>query len=214
MTPRLLVAALAVTGLLGGCTSPSPSPAQGTPSSTGSASTGAEGSPGSSTPASTSAPTPTSSPTPRDVVLGTGTVTVDGTEVAVSGDCDISREFGEQPVPSLDTDDVDVLLAVDNLTGDGGHEGPFALQVRLLGSGVLVGRTITSQGAPGEDGTTVDTSYEGEIEVAELRDRRELEFVGVATLHLEATQERVAGSEGTARRELVVDVACPISRPS
>lgn len=212
MTPRLLVAVLVGAILVGGCTSPSPAPSPSTPSptGTGTVSPGAGGSPA----PATSTPTPTSSPTPSDVVLGTGTVTADGTEVGVSGDCDISREFGEQPVTSLDADDVDVLLAVDNLTGDGGHVGPFALQVRLLGSGALVGRTVTSQGAPGEDGATLDTTYEGQIEVAELRDRRELEFVDVATLHLEATQERVEGSAGPARRELVVDVACPISRPS
>lgn len=214
MTRRLLVALLAGAVLVGGCTSPSPSPTPSPPSSTGTDATGDAGTSAPSTPTSPSTPTPTSSPTPRDVVLGTGTVTADGTALAVSGDCDISREFGEQPVTSLDTDDVDVLLAVDNLTGDGGHDGPFALQVRLLGSGALVGRTLTSQGAPGEDGTTLDTTYEGQIEVAELQDRRELEFVDVATLHLEVTQERVEGSEGPARRELVVDVACPISRPA
>ncbi len=210
MTPRPLVAVLAGVVLVGGCTSTSPTPAPSAPSSTGTVSPGAGANP---TPPPTT-PTPTSRPTPGDVVLGTGTVTADGVEVAVSGDCDISREFGEQPVTSLDADDVDVLLAVDNLTGDGGHVGPFALQVRLLGSGALVGRSVTSQGAPGEDGATLDTTYEGEIEVAELQDRRELEFVDVATLHLEATQERVEGSEGPAQRELVVDVACPISRPS
>lgn len=213
MTPRLLIALLAGAILAGGCTSPSTAPEPSASASTATTPTGAVASPAPS-PTSSSTPTPTTTPTPRDMVLGTGTVTADGTELAVSGDCDISREFGEQPVPSLDADDVDVLLAVDNLTGDGGHDGPFALQVRLLGSGALVGRTVTSQGAPGEDGTTLDTTYEGEIEVAELRDRQELEFVDVATLHLEATQERVQGSEGPARRELVVDVACPISRPS
>jgi hypothetical protein len=158
-------------------------------------------------------PTPSASPTEEAVAFGTGTVTVDGTEVAVSGDCDISRGFGEQPVEALD-DEVDVLLAVDNVAGDGGHDGPFAVRVRLLGGGAVEGRTITSEGAPGEDGTTVDVTYEGEVSVAELRERRELEFLDTATLHLEATQERTSGSGGRATRELVVDVACPVSRPA
>lgn len=156
-------------------------------------------------------PSPTPTPTP-EVVFGTGTVTVDGVAIPVSGDCDVSREFGEQPVTGLG-DDVDVLLAVDNITGDGDHEGPFALAVRLTGTGAVEGSTITSQGAAGEDGATVDVTYEGTVDRARLRDRRSLEFVDVATLHLEAAQERSAGAAAPSDRDLVVDVVCPISRP-
>lgn len=165
----------------------------------------------------TSPPPPAASPTPTptgaedEVAFGTGTITVDGTEVPVSGDCDISRDFGEEPVTDLD--EVDVLLAVDNIAGDGATAGPFGIQVRLLGSGAVLGRPITSVGADDGDGQTADTSYEGTVEVAELRDRRELEFLDVAVLHLEATQERVSGATGPATRQLVVDVTCPISRP-
>lgn len=158
----------------------------------------------------TMSPSPT--PTEEEVAFGTGTVTVDGTELPVSGDCDISRDFGNQPVQELD-DEVDVLLAVDNVTGDGGHDGPFAIRVRLLGTGAVGDRTVTSQGAPGQDGATADVSYEGDVQVAELRDRRELEFVDAAVLHLEADQQRVTGSGGPSSRQLVVDVTCPVSRP-
>ncbi len=170
-----------------------------------------------SSPTEDPSPTPTATPSPtsgvEDVAFGTGTVTVDGTELPVSGDCDVSRSFGEERVTGLD-DDVDVLLAVDNVTGDGVPTGSFAVQVRLLGNGAVEGRTITSRGAPTDDGTMAEVTYEGEVTVAELRDRRELEFLDVATLHLEATQERVSGSAGSASRQLVVDVTCPIARPS
>lgn len=182
---------------------------------------GDESPPSPTTATATATPTPSATtrtpsasatePIEADVAFGTGTVVVDGTVVPVSGDCDISREFGTQPVESLD-DDVDVLLAVDNVAGDGVPDGPFALQVRLLGGGAIGDRTITSQGAPVDDGTA-DVTYEGPVEVAELRDRRELEFLDVATLHVETTQERVGGTEGPSTRQLVVDVTCPISRP-
>lgn len=220
MSGRLAAVATVGAVLLGACTSSSPAPDAQSPLPGQTATATAE-----STTAPTSAPTPTPpTPTPtsttppaadgsEEVVLGTGTVTVDGTEMLVSGDCDISREFGAETVRALD-DEVDVLLTVDNLTGDGGHDGPFAIQVRLLGRGALVGRTLVSEGAPGEEpGETAPTVYEGDIEVAELRDRRELEFVDVATLHLEASQSRTRGDQGPRRRELVVDVTCPISRP-
>lgn len=204
MTTRRAIAVLAGAALLGGCTTSSAGPGDAVAPGETAASTAAATATADTEmtpPPSSPPPTPVASPSPTadDVVFATGSVTADGTELSVSGDCDISREFGEEPVPSLDADDVDVLLAVDNLTGDGRHEGPFALQIRLLGGGGLVGRTVTSQGAQGEDGATLDVTYEGEIEVAELRDRRELEFVDVATLHLEATQQRVAGP-GNGRR--------------
>ena len=197
--------AVAVAALvLVGCTSTEPDPTPASPASTDDATPSG----GTSTPA---APSP--SPSPEDAAFGTGTVTVDGTEVPVSGDCDISRDFGQEPVEGLD-EDVDVLLAVDNIAGDGRLGGDFALQVRLLGDGEVVGRTITSQGAPGADaGSTADVTYEGAVEVAELRDRRELDFLDSAVLHLEASQERVSGSGGPSRRTLVVDVVCPVSRP-
>lgn len=220
MTARPAVVAVVCAVLLGGCTSSSGGPhdassgrphdATASPRATATA-TSEQATP---TPPTSS---PTASETPEvaeEVLLGTGTVTVDGTELRVSGDCDISREFGEQPVGSLD-DEVDVLLTLDNLTGDGGHDGPFAIQVRLLGRGELVGRTLVSEGAPGEEqGVTLGTIYEGEVEVAELQDRRELDFVDVATLHLEASQRRTRGDEGPRRRQLAVDVTCPIARPA
>lgn len=197
-----VLAATVVVGCTGAGDEPQPSPTTATAI-------------GTSTPSvATSSPRPTATatdPNEADVAFGTGTVVVDGTPVPVSGDCDISREFGTQPVDTLD-DAVDVLLAVDNVAGDGVPDGPFALQVRLLGSGAVGDRTITSQGAP-VDGATAEVTYEGPVEVAELRDRRELEFLDVATLHLETTQQRVGGSEGPATRQLVVDVTCPISRP-
>lgn len=219
MTARSAVVAGVCAVLLGGCTSsPGPDDASSGPPDDVSASPGGAAT-ATSEPATatTSTPTPTASGSPavpEEVLLGTGTVTVDGTEVRVSGDCDISREFGEQPVGSLD-DEVDVLLTLDNLTGDGGHDGPFAIQVRLLGRGELVGRTLVSEGAPAEEqGGTMRTTYEGEVEVAELQDRRERDFVDVATLHLESSQRRTRGEEGARRRQLVVDVTCPISRPA
>lgn len=157
-------------------------------------------------------PGPTATSDVDEIAFGTGTVTVDGTELPVSGDCDISRGFGDEPVGTLD-EDVDVLLAVDNITRDGGHDGPFAVRVRLLDGGAVPGRTITSVGAPGSDGATTDATYEGTVDVAELRDRREVEFLDVAVLHLEAAQEHVGGGDGASTRQLVVDVTCPVSRP-
>lgn len=209
----VLAAALAV-----GCTDGSGEQAPPSPMATDAtaSTTGPEA--GTATRTTTASDTTAASPSLRptsgveQLAFGTGIATVDGTDVAVSGDCDVSRSFGEEPVTGLD-DDVDVLLAVDNVTGDGTPTGPFALQVRLLGDGAVEGRSITSEGAPGPDGGTVSATYEGTVEVAELRDRRELEFLDVATLHLEATQQRVAGDAGPAQRQLVVDVTCPISRP-
>lgn len=156
--------------------------------------------------------TQTMSP-PGEVVFGTGTLQVDGTEVLVRGDCDISRNFGEVAVGDVDDPDLDVLLAVDNVTASDGHEGPFAISVRLLGSGALVGRTITSVGAPAEGGGTIEATYEGTVTAAAFRDRRELEFVDVVTLHLEATQQLRGNADAPDDRELVVDVTCPVSRP-
>lgn len=199
----VLVTAVAVL-LVGGCTSgpiddPTTDPA---PTSE----TGTVQPP--STPASPS-PTPTPKPS-AEMALGAGTVTVDGTEIPVRGDCDLSKDFGQQPIRGLDDEGVDVLLAVDNLTGEGEHVGPFAVAVRLLGSGPVEGRTITSVGRGEEGSSDLTVTWEGEVETAELRDRQEREFLDVATLHLEATQQRV---EGGGSRELVVDVTCPISRP-
>ena len=208
MSLRPVLGALLAAVLVVGCTGgdgdqdPTAAPTSTAPSSTTASET-------------TNSPTPSPSPTDDDatVAFGTGTVTLDGAELPVSGDCDVSREFGEEPVEGLD-DDVDVLLAVDNVTGDGVANGPFALRVRLLGSGAVAGRTITSEGADAGDGTTADVTYEGTVEVAELRDRRELEFLDVAVLHLEASQDRVSGDAGSPSRDLVVDVTCPISRPT
>ena len=210
---RPAIVALVAAVLIAGCTKGGDG---GTPEATATANDSATAT---ASPSPTSAPSPTATTTPsptsgvEDVAFGTGTVTVDGTELLVSGDCDVSRSFGEERVEGLD-DDVDVLLAVDNVTGAGTPTGPFAVQVRLLGDGSVQGRTITSRGAPGGEGAMVEVTYEGEVAVAELRDRRELEFLDVATLHLEATQERVSGNTGPASRELVVDVTCPIARPS
>ena len=208
MSVRHALAALLAGLLVAGCTdggAPDPTP---TPSGATSPPTT-----GTTTEATTSpSPTPSPSPTDTEVAFGTGTVTIDGVEVPVSGDCDVSREFGDQPVDDLEQD-VDVLLAVDNVSGEGVPTGPFAVRVRLLGSGAVTGRTITSEGAGAEDGTTAEATYEGPIDVAELRERRELEFDDVAVLHLEATQDRVAGTAGPASRDLVVDVTCPVSRP-
>lgn len=214
MPARPAVVAAVCAAILAGCTSPASGPTDDGSVTPSGAATASERATGPSTPTPTPGQTTTPSPaaTTEEAVLGTGTVTVDGTEMDVSGDCDLSREFGTKPVRSLD-DEVDVLLLVDNLTGDGGHDGPFALQVRLLGRGELVGRELVSEGGPGEDaGDTRGATYEGAIEVAELQDRREREFVDVATLHLEASQRRTQG-EGPSRRDLVVDVTCPISRP-
>lgn len=216
MSGRLAAVATTSVLLLGACTSSSPAPDADSPLPDQTATATAESTTTSTPTPPTSTPTSTSSPDAdgsEEVVLGTGKVTVDGTEMLVSGDCDISRDFGAETVRALD-DEVDVLLTVDNLTGDGGHDGPFAIQVRLLGRGELAGRTLVSEGAPGEEsGETVPTVYEGDIEVAELRDRRELEFLDVGTLHLEASQSRTRGDQGPRRRELVVEVTCPISRP-
>lgn len=210
MDRRILVVAAVLCCVAVGCTdaggedAADPAPTASTTTATGA-----------TTPDAPTAPSPTPTPTGAEdeVAFGAGTVTVDGLELPVSGDCDISRAFGEEPVGDLDDDEVDVLLAVDNIAGTGATAGPFGVQVRLLGSGAVVGRTITSVGADGGDGQTAETSYEGEVEVAELRDRRELEFLDVAVLHLESSQRRVSGSAGPSTRELVVDVTCPVSRP-
>lgn len=170
------------------------------------------------TPAATSTmevPTPSPTPTPDPTAIpavGTGIVTVDGAELPVSGDCDISKAFGERPVIDLSDADVDVVLAVDNLDGSGGHQGDFPVEVRLLGTGEVVGRTITSVGSPGASGADAPV-YEGEVEVATLVDREAGEFADMATLHLEASQQRRQGDGGGVARELVVDVTCLIARP-
>lgn len=210
MRRRLLLVAAVLCCLGAGCTDAGGGTADPEPSPTASTTTTATTEDAAPSPSPSPSPTPTG--TEDEVAFGTGTVTVDGTEVPVSGDCDISRAFGEEPVTDLG-DEVDVLLAVDNITGTGAAAGPFGVQVRLLGSGAIVGRTITSVGAEAGDGETADTGYEGEVAVAELRDRRELEFLDVAVLHLEASQNRVEGSAGPPTRELVVDVTCPVSRP-
>lgn len=219
MTARLATAAAVCAVFLAGCTSSASGPTddEAVPSGAGTTTEEQTAPSPRPSPSTTTTTTTTTAPEPEDTtaeeVLGTGTVTVDGTEIDVSGDCDLSREFGAEPVRSLDSE-VDVLLLVDNLTGDGGHDGPFALQVRLLGRGELVGRNLVSEGGAGEQpGDTLGVTYEGEVEVAELRDRQEREFIDVATLHLEATQRRTEGDEAPRGRELVVDVACPISRP-
>lgn len=189
--PAVVLAGL----LLAGCTSAPPSVDDGSPDVT-------------PTTASSAATSPSPSPTPTAPTLGTGTVTIDGTEVPVSGDCDISKEFGQAPVKGLGDDKLDVLLAVDNLTGSGAPAGSQPHTVRLLGSGTVEGRTVTSV-TRGEDGGEV--TWEGPVTAASLRDREPREFLDVATLHLEATQ-RPTGSGGGSR-DLVVDVTCAISRP-
>lgn len=171
-------------------------------------------------PPDTTTPTTPASPSPSDtagtaddaIAFGTGTVTVDGTTMPVSGDCDVSRDFGEQPVRALD-EEVDVVLAVDNIGGDGTHDGPFPVRVALTGDGAIGDRVLTSRGAATGDGSVVDMAYEGVVDVAELRDRRALDFVDAAVLHVEASQRRVGGGEAPAQRDLVVDVACSVSRP-
>lgn len=196
-------AALALAGLLlAGCTGDGAVPAS--PTGTATTTTGAP-----ATTAGTPGPSPTPSPTDAASTLGVGTVTVDGTTVPVSGDCDISRGFGQQPVRGLG-DDVDVLLAVDNLAGDGEPTGAVAVAVRLLGSGAVEDRTITSVS---RDADGRERTWEGEVATARLRDREQLEFLDVATLHLEATQEAVGPGAPSGTRELVVDVTCAISRP-
>ncbi len=170
MTARSVAVVVACAALLGACDPGGSDDAlSGRPDDASSETGIATSEPATPTPSTPSTPAPTASESPEvseEVVLGTGTVTVDETELAVSGDCDISREFGQARVGALD-DEVDVLLSLDNLTGDGGHDGPFAIQVRLLGRGELVGRTLVSEGAPGqEQGDTLPTTYEGEIEVA------------------------------------------------
>ncbi len=201
MRTRWSVAGTVVAVLVAGCTTAAPPEPEAT---------------GTTTPTGTSTmqvPTPTPTPEPAATpVVGTGVVSVDGTELPVSGDCDISKEFGERPVTDLSDADVDVVLAVDNLDGSGGQQGDFPIEVRLLGSGEVVGRTITSVGGVGASGADAPV-YEGEVEVATLVDRVPGEFADTATLHLEASQQRREGASGGVARELVVDVTCLIARP-
>lgn len=202
MRPRWSVWGMVAAVLVAGCTAGAPPDPEATTTAT-------------ATPAVTSTmevPTPTPTPEPAATpVVGTGIVTVDGTELAVSGDCDISKDFGERPVADLSDADVDVVLAVDNLDGDG-HQGDFPVEVRLLGTGEVVGRTITSVGGVGASGADAPV-YEGEVEVATLVDREAGEFADTATLHLEATQQRRQGDGGGVTRDLAVDVTCLIARP-
>lgn len=199
MRTRWPVSGVVLAVLVAGCTTgapPDPEPtATATPTAT----------------STMAVPTPTPEPASTPVV-GTGIVTVDGTELPVSGDCDISKEFGERPVADLSDADVDVVLAVDNLDGSGGHQGDFPIEVRLLGTGEVVGRTITSVGGVGVSGTDAPV-YEGEVEVATLVDREAGEFADTATLHLEAAQQRRQGDDGGVARGLAVDVTCLIARP-
>lgn len=201
MMTRWSVAGTVVAVLVAGCTTAAPPEPEATETTT---------------PATTSTmevPTPTPTPEPAATpVVGTGVVTVDGTELPVSGDCDISKEFGERPVADLADADVDVVLAVDNLEGSGGHQGDFPIEVRLLGDGEVVGRTVTSVGGVGASGADAPV-YEGEVDVARLVDRQPGEFADTATLHLEASQRRREGGGGGVARDLVVDVTCLIARP-
>lgn len=200
MRTRWSMSGIVVAVLVAGCTTGAPPEPEVTATTTPTATSTME------------VPTPTPTPEPAaTTVVGTGTVTVDGTELPVSGDCDISKEFGERPVADLSDADVDVVLAVDNLDG-GGHRGEFPVEVRLLGTGEVVGRTITSVGGVGASGTDAPV-YEGEVEVATLVDRESGEFADTATLHLEAAQQRLQGDGGGVARELVVDVTCLIARP-
>lgn len=196
-SPQFAVA-LAVL-VLGGCTSAP---------SADDAATDATPRPSVTTSAATSSPSPSPSPTRTTATPGTGTVMVDGTEIPVSGDCDISKNFGQAPVNGLGDDELDVLLAVDNLTDSGAAAGSNPLTVRLRGSGTVEGRTLTMVTRGEDEG---EVTWEGPVTAASLRDREAREFLDVATLHLEATPRPVDSGSGS--RDLVVDVACAISRP-
>lgn len=197
------IAALVVVAMVGCTSEDAPSAADGT--GTPSVEVDPEAAP---TASPSPSPSPSPTPSPEERVLGAGTVTVDGTELPVTGDCDLSKAFGQERVPGLGDDEIDLLLAVDNLAG-GEPAGPFAVSVRLLGSGPMEGRTVASVSR--EEGQSV--TWEGEVVSAGLHDRQQREFLDVATLHLEATQQPVGPGAPAGSRDLVVDVACAISRP-
>lgn len=193
--PAVVLAVLLVAGCTSGAPSADDDSGDGTPTGAGA-------------PEATTPPSSTPSPTPTAATLGAGSVTIEGTEIPVSGDCDISKDFGQAPVTGLGDDALDVLLAVDNITGSGAAAGGEPMTVRLLGSGAVEGRTLTSV-TRGDDGA--DVTWEGTVTSASLRDRASREFLDVATLHLEATQRPVGPGSGS--RDVVVDVTCAISRP-
>lgn len=204
MRQSALLTALVGLALLAGCTGEDADPAAGQ-TSEGEVRSEADGATSTSTPSVSPSPSPSS---PAGTI-GVGTVTVNGTELPVSGDCDISRSFGREPVRSLD-DEVDVLLAVDNVTGSGEAVGAFALTVHLLGTGGVEGERITSTD---RDDTGREVTWDGEVTSARLQDRRRLEFLDLATLHLQATQRAEGAGAPNGTRDLVVEVTCAVSRP-
>lgn len=206
MRQSTLLTALVGLALLAGCTGEDGDPAAGE-TTEGEVRSEPDGATSASTPSASPSPSPSAS-SPAGTI-GVGTVTVNGTELPVSGDCDISRSFGRQPVRSLD-DEVDVLLALDNLTGSGEAVGAFALTVRLLGTGGVEGERITSTD---RDDTGREVTWEGEVTSARLQDRRRLEFLDLATLHLQATQRAEGAGAPNGTRDLVVEVTCAVSRP-
>lgn len=166
-------------------------------------------SPSASVPASPSLPSVVPSPTvafDEDALLGEGTLAVDGQEVAVTGDCDISREFGQAPVTDVGDPDVDILLAVGNLGRPPDPDRPaLRVSMEMLGVDAAGDRTVVVSHVDEIE----TTRLRGTVETLALVDRTELEFVDVATLHVEA---EVGADDGTPL-DVVADVTCVISRP-
>jgi hypothetical protein len=146
----------------------------------------------------------------EDTEFGSGTVAIDGQVFEVRGDCDVSRDFGAAPVDAVDDPAVDILLAVDDLTGPAGEaSGPFSFTLQMTGTDTEGARVLELRGAEAGDAV-----YRGSASVLALQDRTPLEFVDAAVLHVEAVLSRVNGDETPRSREVVADVACVISRPT
>ncbi len=142
---------------------------------------------------------------PVERVVGHGTVTIDGTALDVTGDCDVSRDFGLLPVADPADPDVDIVLAVDNVDdATGTFTGPHAVAITLVDVGGT-GRVLRGRGDANGPG-----QWSGDVLRLELRDRPGSAAAGTATLYLEAEQADVGG----AVREVVIDVGCRVNGPT
>lgn len=138
-------------------------------------------------------------------VVGHGRVEIDGEVFDVSGDCDVSRDFGTVPVDDLDDPAVDIVLVVDNIDdGSGTHAGPWPFSIELVAVGGTGSRVVDGRG--GADG---EVAWSGQAAVLELLDRRPADGAEVAILHVEV--ERDVGSSTS--HTVVVDVACRVNGP-
>lgn len=142
---------------------------------------------------------------PVEALVGHGTIQVDGESFDVTGDCDVSRDFGLLPVEDPSDPDVDIVLALDNVDDDAGtFSGPWALAITLVDIGSDE-RVLRGRG--GAEGTG---EWSGPVAVLELHDRPGPTAAGTATLHVVAEQANGAAE----LREVVVEVGCRVNGPA